>query len=387
MPGRDADASQRNERFIVAQVYKGFPPVRGGIEGHIGLLAQLLAERQIRTEVFCAAVAGTPRHEVHGRIEVRRCASPLTVASTPLPPTLPLALRHSRAALVHLHYPWPPGEVAWLLGGRRRPLIVTLHCEVVRRPRLARFLSPLTQRVLADAAQILVTGDFMRTRPLLALHGDRVRVVPPGVDLEHFRPTSDAIDPLPSVPRPRILFVGRLRHYKGLPILAAALARLPEMHLVVAGDGPERSTLLATLAARGCHQRAHLLGEVDDELLLKLLQTADVLALPSTSRAEAFGLAVAEAQACGLPAVTTDVGTGTAYTVDDGVSGRVVSPNDAVGLATALAWCVDPTRAMALRLAARTHAETKLCARRMASAIETVYLDALAAQSQHPRPL
>jgi glycosyltransferase involved in cell wall biosynthesis len=203
--------------------------------------------------------------------------------------------------------------------------------------------------------------------------------VPFGVDLQTFRPTATVTDPLPHVPHPRILFVGRLRHYKGLPILAAALARLPQAHLVVAGAGPERHALGAALHDYRCRDRAHLLGEVDDDTLLRLLQTADAATLPSTSRAEAFGLAIAEAQACGVPAVVTNVGSATAYTVNDGVSGRVVTPNDAGALADALAWCLDPRGETERRAAARAHAEGMLCGRRMAAAIASVYGEVLAA--------
>jgi rhamnosyl/mannosyltransferase len=202
---------------------------------------------------------------------------------------------------------------------------------------------------------------------------DRVRVIPHGIDLERFRPDPNVVDPLPAVAHPRIIFVGRLRHYKGLPILAAALEQLPQAQLVVVGGGPERGRFEAALRARGCRTRAHLVGEVDDDQLIRLLQTADAAVLPSTSRAEAFGLAIAEAQACGVPAVTTAVGTGTSQTVADGVSGRVIRPGDAAELAEALTWCLDPLQQQARRAAARAHAETALCARRMTEAIHAVY--------------
>ena len=357
----------------VAHVYKSYPPVRGGIEGHIDLLTRLLVERGIHTEVLCARVSGSVAREVRHGVRVHRCTTPLTLASTPLPPTLPAALRRSDAHIVHLHLPWPPGEVAWLLGGRGRPLVVTIHCEVVRQARLARLLAPLTQSVLAAAGRILITGAFMRDAPSLARHRARVEVVPLGVDLTRFRPDATASDAFPQIARPRIVFVGRLRHYKGLPLLAAALARLPQVQLVVVGDGPERDNLEDALRALGCRDRAHLLGDLDDDRLVRLLQTADAAVLTSTSHAEAFGVAIAEAQACGVPAVTTEVGTGTAQTVADGISGRVVAPNDPAALVAALAWCLDPVAAAARRAAARAHAETKLDARRMTDAVVQVY--------------
>jgi len=357
----------------VVHVYKAYPPVRGGIEGHIDLLTRLLADRSLAAEVLCGAAAGAPAREIRSGVQVRRCFTLATVASTPLPPLLPWHLRRSRAEVVHLHYPWPPGELAYLLAGRGRPLVVTVHCEVIRYPGLGRLLHPLTERVLAGAQRIVVSSGAMADIPLLAGHTARVRVIPFGVDLDVFRPDSSAPDPIPHVAHPRILFVGRLRYYKGLPVLAAALARLPHAQLVVVGEGPERAALEQALQAHGCRARAHLLGEVSEPVLLRLLQTADAAVLPSTSRAEAFGISIAEAQACGVPAVTSDVGTGTTETVADGVSGRVVPPNDAAALAEALGWCIEPAHVSARRTAARAHAESRLSARKMAEAVEAIY--------------
>ena len=378
----DNAAVMRSGRRVV-HVYKGYPPVRGGIEGHVDLLTRLLVARGVAAEVLCVRVPGAAAEEQRDGVRVRRLIAPLTLASTPLPPALPWALRRSRAGIVHLHFPWPPAEVAWWLGGRGRPLVVTVHCEAVRHLHLARWLSPLTQRVLAAAGRIVVTGAFMRDSALLAAHRARVRVVPLGVDLDAFRPEPGAPDPLPHVPHPRVVFVGRLRHYKGLPVLAAALAQAPQLQLLVVGAGPERTTLESALRAHGCSDRAHLLGALDDEPLRRILHTADAAVLASTSAAEAFGVAIAEAQACGLPAVTTDVGTGTAQSVADGVSGRVVPPHDPAALAAALLWCCDPVHAPARRAAARAHAEANLCARRMAAGIHDIYRE-LATDA--PRP-
>jgi rhamnosyl/mannosyltransferase len=154
----------------VVHVYKSYPPVRGGIEGHLDLITRLLVESGIDAEVLCARSGGAPRREVRLGVRVQRCAAPLTLASTPLPPSLPWALHQNAADVVHLHSPWPPNELGYLIGGRSRPLVVTIHCEAVRQARLAALLAPMTQRVLRRAARILVTGRFMLDRPFLAEH-------------------------------------------------------------------------------------------------------------------------------------------------------------------------------------------------------------------------
>ncbi len=359
----------------VVHVYKDYPPVRGGVESHVDVLTRLLVERGVSAEVLCSRRPETVRSEERFGVHVRRCASPLALASTPLPAGLPAALWRSRAKLIHAHYPWPPGELASWLARRGRPLVVTVHCEIVRYRTFARLLAPLYRQIFSAAQRILVSSVAMAGSEVLVGHGDRVRVVPFGVDLNRFCPSHSAEDPLPEVAHPRIIYVGRLRYYKGLTVLAAALARLPQARLVVVGDGPERPAFETALREHHCRERAHLLGEVEEDRLLQLLQTADAAVLPSTSGAEAFGLAIAEAQACGLPAVTTDVGTGTAQTVADGVSGRVIPPNSAAALAEALTWCLDPSHASARRAAARAHAEAALCARRMTNSVHQIYCE------------
>ena len=359
----------------VVHVYKDFPPVFGGIENHIATLARAQAERGLEVDVLCSGPPGLDPGDDLGAIRVHRCRAWSTLASTPLPPGLPLALRRSDARLIHLHYPWPPAEAAWLVAGRGRPLVVTVHCEVVRYPRLAQWIGPLTQRVLGAASAIVVTSEAMRRTPILAPHADRVRVVPCGLDLTRFRP-ADSEDPVATVPHPRIVFVGRLRHYKGLPALAGLLQRLPSAHLVVVGDGPERAAFESALDLAGCRDRAHLLGDVVGEVLVRVLQHADVAVLPSTSRAEALGISIVEAQSCGVPAVVTDVGTGTTTTVADGQSGRIVPPGDVDAFAAAVAWCLAPEGAGARRRAARQHAERHFSAARMAERIDDVYAHA-----------
>ena len=368
----------------VVHVYKDFPPVLGGIENHIAVLGRFLSRRGLEVDVVCARHRGLPAIEERDGVRVERCRSLTTIASTPLPPGLPLALRRSPARIVHLHYPWPPGELAWLLGGRRRPLVVSVHCEVVRYPLLARALEPITRRVFRAAGVILVASRAIAELPLLAAHRSKIRIVPYGIDVEVFRPAEGADDPIPEVPHPRLVFVGRLRHYKGLTVLAAALTRLPTAQLVVVGTGPEHAAFVRALHEAGCRDRAHLLGEVPEATLIRVLQHADAAVMPSTSKAEAFGIAVVEAQSCGVPAVVTDVGTGTVATVIDGKSGRVVAPRDVDGLAAAVAWCFAAEGREEKRRAARQRALECFDAARMAADIHALY-SALEGRTPLPR--
>lgn len=153
---------------------------------------------------------------------------------------------------------------------------------------------------------------------------DRVAVIPPGVDTERWRPPADQVRP-----GNRILFVGGELERKGGDLLIAALDRLPdaELHLV-------------TRSPVAPHDRVHVYDDLvpNDQRLLELFRTSDVFAMPS--RAETFGIAVAEASAAGLPVVASGVG-GLPDIVSDGESGFVVPVDDLEALVEALVRLLD----------------------------------------------
>jgi glycosyltransferase involved in cell wall biosynthesis len=137
-----------------------------------------------------------------------------------------------------------------------------------------------------------------------------------------------------------VLFVGRIDANKGVDLLLAAFRRLaparPDLHLVLAGDGPDRPALQAQAAGLA---RVHFLGWVEDRpRVFGLHAAAEVVACPSYS--EAFCYAAAEAMATERPVVASAVG-GLRDLVVDGRTGWLVPPGDAGALADALAKVLD----------------------------------------------
>ena len=131
--------------------------------------------------------------------------------------------------------------------------------------------------------------------------------------------------------RPLLLFVGRLRHYKGVNVLIEAMEQLPEATALIVGIGPMAEEWQQQAAAAGLNDRVHFLGEQPDPAVLALYHAADIFVLPSTNRAETFGIVQLEAMACGRPVICTELGTGTSYVNQNGVTGLVVPSNDAAG--------------------------------------------------------
>lgn len=126
-----------------------------------------------------------------------------------------------------------------------------------------------------------------------------------GVDLTRFADATSF-----EHPRPYALYVGRLDISKGLDLLIEAFAqaaeRAPELDLLLAGEGALRSTLTERLAALGLSDRVHLLGQIAPQGILRLLNGAQFVVLPS--RQETFGIAAIEAMAAGKAVLATRVG-------------------------------------------------------------------------------
>ena len=326
------------ETMQILHVYKDYHPVLGGIENHIKALAESQVADGHEVVVLVTNPGHRARRETYRGVHIIRAPRLATVASTPLSLTFPLIMYWQQTDITHLHFPYPIGELSQLLLGRARPYVITYHSDVVRQKRILRAYRPLLRAVLRGANRILVTSDrYVRTSPFLRRFADKCTVVPLSVNPSQF---GHAEATMPPSPVPTLLFVGRHRYYKGIDVLLQALVDLPA-RLLVAGDGPMRRQWEELAKALGVAERTYFLGDVSDEALPGLYASGDIFVLPATSRAEAFGKVLLEAMAAGLPCVTTELGTGTSYVVQDGHTGLVVQPRRPGELSAALRRLID----------------------------------------------
>jgi type III pantothenate kinase len=261
-----------------------------------------------------------------------------------------------RPDVVHAHF-WMSAHAA--IPAARAfgiPVAQTFHAlgVVKRRYQGAMDTSPperleIEREIVRGADRIVATcTDEVFELVRLGATGDRVTVIPCGVDLERFHPDGPAEPRVEGVRR--IVCVTRLVQRKGVGNIVSALAKVPDTELVVAG-GPERTELphhaeaqrLRRLAEEeGVADRLVLRGRVSRDDLPALLRSAD--ALVTVPWYEPFGIVPLEAMACGVPVVASAVG-GMIDTVVDGVTGVHVPPRDPERLADALnALLGDPAR-------------------------------------------
>jgi rhamnosyl/mannosyltransferase len=364
----------------ILQLYKDYPPVKGGIEGHVQLLSEGLAARGHRVTVLYVAPERRGCHTWRNGVELIGVPRLVTLARTPLSPALLWYAARLRPDIIHAHHPYPFGDLALLV--TQAPFVITYHSDIVRQRILSRLTAPLINHTLHRAACVIATSPpLAATSPWLRRHRERIRIIPFGL------PPLPLPDPAlvaalhRRFPGPNALFVGRLRYYKGVEHLIRAIARLPRGHAIIAGgDATVRGYELVRLAAAlGVEHRVHVLGEVDQMTLRALYALADVFVLPSVARSEAFGIVQIEAQLAGLPVICTELGTGTSFVTQHGRTGLVVPPADPSALAQALAnLFTNPDRARALGLAGRERAITEFRLSQMVERIEQVYREVTA---------
>jgi rhamnosyl/mannosyltransferase len=233
---------------------------------------------------------------------------------------------------------------------------------------------------MRQADQVIVTSpNYLDSSDFLQPFREKCEVVPFGISPTKFTRTPE-IDASVRKLRRRygdriILFAGILRYYKGLDYLIQAMEHV-DARLLVVGEGP----LLPEYIDK-CRQLPHcdkilFLGRV--ESVIPYYYAADVFCLPSIYRSEAFGLVLVEAAACGLPLVSTELGTGTSYVNRHGETGLVVPPMDAPALAAALNRLLeDDALRRQYAQAARRRVETLFTQDEMCRRILRIYQEVL----------
>lgn len=327
----------------VLHVYKDFFPVLGGIENHIGLLAKGLRAEGVEARVL---VTNTDTHTLHETIDgvpVTKTGRQINVSSAPISLRFFSEVwRQSRQVdLIHLHVPYPPGEMAQLLVGGGKPFVMTYHSDIVRQKVLGTAYAPLLRLVLQRAALIAVSNPmYIESSAFLRRVRSQCRLVHYGIEIARFQKTPQVEAGAQTLRRrfagrPLLLFLGHLRHYKGVDVLVRAMQGV-DAHLLVIGSGPMQAAWQQLTRDEGLADRITFLGEIPDQEALAARYAADIFILPSTNRAESLGIVQLEAMACGLPVICTELGTGTSYVNQHGKTGLVVPPNSVEALTRAI---------------------------------------------------
>jgi len=359
----------------VLHVGKFYPPHMGGIETHLQALCEELKQSLRLSVVVSSDGTQASRESLHG-VPVSRVPTRLVLASTPLCPSMIGEIRRSDADLIHIHLPNPMAVMAYLASGHPAPLVVTYHSDTVRQKALGALFEPFLHHALRRSAAIIATSpDYRRTSLVLARYLDRCHVIPYGIPLDQFdQCDASAVQRLRAQYGERLVIsVGRLVYYKGFEYLIRAMAKV-NGKLLIAGDGPLRPSLEELSRTLGLRERVVFLGEIQNQDVIPYYHAADVFALASVERSEAFGIVQIEAMASGLPVVNTKLDSGVPFVSLHQQTGLTVPPRDSEALADAINRLLDdPTLRRSYGQAARERARQEFSAATMASKTFDLY--------------
>jgi glycosyltransferase involved in cell wall biosynthesis len=279
--------------------------------------------------------ARAPRQETRNGIDVLHPRYPLLpkIGMTLAPfllagavrPIIDTILRTYPFDLIDAHYFYPDGVAAALLGKRLgKPVVITARgtdVNLIPRHRLPRAMIRWAAR--RAAGMITVARALKDDLIGIGVPGERIEVLRNGVDLQLFRPVErEATRRKLGMSRTTLLSVGHLIPRKGHDLVIGALPRLPDMELVVIGDGPERGALDALARDCGVGDRVRFVGALPQEELRSYYGAGDALVLASSR--EGWANVLLESMACGTPAVATTAG-GSPEVVAAPEAGRLIA--------------------------------------------------------------
>lgn len=333
----------------IMHVSKYYYPYLGGVENTCKYLADSFALKN-EVAVVCFNEDKENVIEKVGNVKVYRIGTWINIARQALSlayfPILKKAIRDFNPDIIHFHWANPfPAAVLLSVIPKNVKLVVHWHMDIIKQKRIYPFIKPFETALLKRANRIMVTSPNYRdcSKPLQPFK-DKVDIVQSAIEEELFKKQEGDDKFIEEIgklyeSKPIVFFVGRHIQYKGLPYLIEAEKYVKsDCVFIIAGKGPLTENLKSS-----CHSdRIKFIGKVSDDELRCYLYASRVLAFPSITKNEAFGLSLAQGMYCKLPAVTFTIeGSGVNWVSINGETCLEVPNGDVKAYAEAIDKLID----------------------------------------------
>ena len=258
------------------------------------------------------------------------------------------SLEQIKYNIIHSHY-WLSGPVANVLSDKWEiPNVITFHTLSAIKLKASSSIVEHDKRYevekdsmsKVDSIIVSTKSELEDIRKLYGILDEKIKVIPPGVNLELFRPMNkiESKKSLGLYGNNVILYVGRIDPIKGLYTLLDSVFNLNDSYniklIIVGGELNKSQDLINLQNYTADKNKSHIVdfvGIVDQSNLPIYYNAADLFLL--TSYYESFGLSVLESLSCGTPAIVSDVG-GLSNLIDNGVNGYLVNDISPKGFKT-----------------------------------------------------
>ncbi len=329
----------------VAQLTCVWPPSIGGI-GKVAFEYSKILANDYQVTVFTPQYRKDQQVEKIANLRIELLPSILKIGNAAWLPQLTSKLKEFD--IIHLHYPFF-GVQEFIKAKLPAKLIVSYHM-VATANGVKRWLfnldSSFSERKLKQVVKIWLvsSADYAEhiVRPRLG-QGVEIKILPFGAD-DEFIPGNKSEHLLLKLNikqgAPVLLFVGGLdqaHYFKGVDILIKALAQLrdKDFKMIIVGEGNLKNYYQKLAKKLGLGTKIIFTGYLTNKELPDYYRLADGFIFPSLNQAEAFGLALLQALACGVPVVASNL-VGVRSLVIPGKTGLLVEPGDTVALTQAI---------------------------------------------------
>jgi len=332
-----------------------YPPKNvGGLARHVYDLTKELADQGEEIFLLTCAAEGAPEEEIINNVRVFRVNTlnlpsqdfvtwVLQLNFSLLEKAMKIEEKYGPFNIVHAHDWLVAFAARTIKHAKNIPLVATIHATEYGRNKglhndLQRYISDVEWWLTYESWKVIVCSRYMKSelQNIFQLPGNKIQVVPNGVDINSFKFFDSAFDrkKYAADQEKIIFFVGRLVPEKGLEILLDAVPKIlhycPEAKFVIAGTGPSDEYLKKKAHMINISQKIYFTGYIDDTTRNGLYKNSHVAVFPSTY--EPFGIVALEGMAAETPVVVTDVG-GFSEVVEHGVDGLKAYPGNPNSLA------------------------------------------------------
>lgn len=332
----------------IVELGKYFPPnCYGGIELMTELSAEALSAHHEVT-VICHNNSRVSEEQTQNGFKVVRCGTDFALFSQPISFSMGRALKDAKPDLIHFHAPNFWAAIMLTVYCPDVPVIVTHHADVEGRAAFKKLLLPIYRHIVRRSRIVFVTSkkNVHRSKDLPKVLNNIVEL-PCGLDENDYELDAAGVHEA-ATEKKRLFgnsvvvgFVGRLAWYKGLSVLLKSAVGVPNVGVLIIGEGPLRRQLEGEARELGLSDRVVFVGRIASSEKSKYYHMMDISVLPSTHITEAFGIAQIEAQLCSRPVIRTDLPTGVSDITIDGLTGLVVPAGDAGALSAAIQRLAD----------------------------------------------
>lgn len=295
----------------ILHISKYYYPYIGGVENTCKYLADSFSKNH-KIAIICFNEDRHNRIDYVNNVKVYRVGTWVNIARQALSlsyfPILHKVIKEFKPDIIHFHWANPyPAAVLLTMIPKNVKLIIHWHMDIIKQKKIYPLIRPIETALLKRADRILVTSPNYRdcSKPLQSFK-DKIDIVQSAIDEALFIKQAQDNIRIKEIHekynnKPIIFFVGRHILYKGISYLLEAEKYVnSDCVFVIAGNGPLTKKLKSS-----CHSnRVYFIGKINNDDLRCYLYASRVLAFPSITKNEAFGLSLAQGMYCKLPAVT-----------------------------------------------------------------------------------